>query len=96
MILAEQYLLAACIEYHRRRAGSPHGGVDIAYLFESGAAASNRDRLMQAGFTHLIADAKRNPVFARRLEARVQRDYPEHYARCVLEQRSSGRTTLPS
>ena len=96
MILAEQYLLAACIEYHRRRAGSQHGGVDIAYLFESSAAAWNRDRLMQAGFTHLIADAKRNPVFARRLEARVQRDYPEHYARCVLEQRSFARTTLPS
>lgn len=92
MILVEQYLLAACVEFYRRRVGSPFGRIDIAYLFETDAAAWNRKRLMQAGYTHLISGAKRDPVFAQRLQARVQREYPDYYARCVNGQQSFEKT----
>jgi hypothetical protein len=81
-ITVEQYLLAACLEHHGERPGSPYRGVSIAYLFESWAEAADDSRAAELGFTHLIADTKRDPAFARRLEQRVERDHPHLYERC--------------
>lgn len=80
-ITVEQYLLAACVEHHRGRAGSPYRDVDVAYLFESWAAAGNERRAAEVGFTHLIADTKRDPANAARLDRRVRTDHPDLYAR---------------
>ena len=90
-ILFEQYLLAACLVYHGRRAGSPYRGVEIRYLFDSIDEAFYSD---QTGYTHLIASAKRNQDVARRLERRVRRDYPEYYERCVRP--AAGRAQAPA
>lgn len=73
-ITVEQYLLSACLEHH---------GVGIEYLFESWAAAGNAREAREAGFTHLIADTKRNPVYAGRLARRVRRDHPDLYHRAL-------------
>jgi hypothetical protein len=68
----EQYLLAAF---------AAHRGIPVAYLFESfddgirSAAAQ--------GFTHLMAEAKRDARTAARIEQRVARDYPEAFRRCL-------------
>ena len=83
MILIEQYLLSACIEYHKADPRSPFAGVGIQYLFNTPDDLFNPDCAAQVGYTHLIADAKRDPVLAQRLELRVQRDYPDLYERCL-------------
>ncbi len=81
-LLIEQYLLAAFVEYHKDLAILPWGKVHIEYLFNAMPDLWNPSHAMQAGFTHLIAGAKRNPLFADRLENRVRRDYPKLYERC--------------
>lgn len=68
----EQYLLCAVARYH---------GSSVAYLFDSFSQAA--ECAAEAGYTHLISGAKLNPEIARRLEARVARDYPESYERCL-------------
>jgi len=83
MLSVEQYLLAACVEYHRRQPETPFRGVEIAYLFPSFTEACNADKLARAGFTHLMAGSKRNPVNAHRLESQVQQYYAEAYMRCI-------------
>ena len=82
MVSAEQYLLAACIEYQRRQADSLYHDIRMGYLFSSADEAFNAARARELGFTHLIANAKRNRVYAERLERRVQRDLPSMYERC--------------
>lgn len=84
MVLIEQYLLAACVEYHSSaNPSSTFADVRIEYLFNSLAQMYNRDYVTQVGFTHLIGDAKKNSVVVERLENRVRRDYPERYERCL-------------
>lgn len=82
-ILVEQYLLAACLGFHRGRPGSHYRDIDVAYLFESSEVAFDEASAARAGYTHLIGGAKRSPALMRRLETRVERDYPELFARCV-------------
>lgn len=82
-ILFEQYLLGACIDYHRSRADSPYRDIDVAYVFGSLDEAFDPTPAARLGYTHLIADAKRNPELAARLEARVASDHPEYYERCI-------------
>jgi hypothetical protein len=82
-ITLEQYLLAACLGHHRGRAGSPYRDVRIAYLFPSWAAAADAERAAALGFTHLIADTKRDPDAMRRIERRVRTDHPEQFERCA-------------
>jgi hypothetical protein len=82
-ILVEQYLLAACLEFHRNRPGSPYKGVDAAYLFESTDQAFDERRAARVGYTHLIGAAKHDRGLMARLEARVRNEYPELYERCV-------------
>jgi hypothetical protein len=83
MTLVEQYLLAACVEFHRANNISVFNAVQIRYLFESLSQAFCREPATRLGFTHLIANAKKSPIIASRLDERVRQDYPEKYARCV-------------
>jgi hypothetical protein len=83
MILIEQYLLTACLEYHSGQERSPFAGIGIRYVFDSIGDAYRRECATEAGFTHLAAGAKRDPVVARNLGIRVERDLPEHFARCA-------------
>jgi hypothetical protein len=92
-VLFEQYLLSACVEYHRNRAGSPHRGLRLEYLFESVEEAFQPERAAQAGFTH-IWGAKSSWAMAQRVERRVQRDYPQQYERC-LKYHDSRRVVVP-
>jgi hypothetical protein len=82
-ILIEQYLLAACIDYHRKRGRSEYRGANIRYLFRSSREAFNGFAAARAGYTHLIGAAKNNPALARRLEERVARDYPSYFETCA-------------
>ncbi|HEY1294534.1 MAG TPA: DUF6734 family protein [Chloroflexota bacterium] len=78
-LIAEQYLLAACIDDARARGV----GLDVQYLFESTDRAFEPGLAARAGFTHLIGLAKADPDLARRLDRRIRHDYPEYYARCA-------------
>ena len=80
-VLIEQYFMAACVEFYRDRPGSELAGVAIDYLFPSQQAAL-RDA-EQAGFTHLIAGAKRHADTLQRLERHVCKHYPQAYRRCL-------------
>jgi hypothetical protein len=79
MMLIEQYLLSAVVEH--RRAHRAEGGHDvwIQYLFPS----ANFEQAAEAGFTHVIAGAKRNGAVLDRIEAVVRREYPAQYERCL-------------
>jgi len=81
-VLFEQYLLSACIEYHRHHPGSPYHDVSIGYVFPSAGQAFTPHAAAQAGYTHLIAGSKRNPKIPGALEDRVAADYPDSYERC--------------
>jgi hypothetical protein len=83
MLVVEQYLLSAFVEYHKANAVLPFGNIRIEYLFDSVADLLNPDYATHAGFTHLVAGAKQSKLFAQRLESRVRCDYPEHYQRCM-------------
>jgi hypothetical protein len=82
-VLLEQYLLAACLDYHRNHPESPYRGVQVRHLFGSWDEA--RDPLIAArvGYTHLIGGSKRSPNVVHRLAARVRQDFPEYFERCV-------------
>lgn len=81
--LFEQYLLSACIEYHSNRDGSPFRDIAMSYVFPSMEAAFDQDTATRVGYTHLIAEAKRNQQLADRVEARVAKDAPERYWCCM-------------
>jgi uncharacterized protein DUF6734 len=82
IVLIEQYLLSACVEYHRHHSNARFRGTEIRYLFNSMADAFHPARAREAGYTHLMSEAKQNPFFARRIELRVRREYPQFYDRC--------------
>ena len=90
-VTLEQYLLAACLEHHRNRFGSPYCDIAITYLFRSWADATEPGRAAERGYTHLIAGTKRDPVVAERLERRTRRDYPGRYERCLEMTGPAGR-----
>jgi Family of unknown function (DUF6734) len=83
MTLVEQYLLAACVEFHNANKYSAFHPVQIRYLFDSPRQAYRAEAATQAGFTHLIANAKKSPIIANYLEDRVKHDYPEDFQRCM-------------
>ena len=83
MLLIEQYLLTACVEFHRTNKRSPYYGVEIRHVFPTIEDVFIRERAAQAGFTHLAGPAKRIPRVARDLEKRVRQDLPEFYERCT-------------
>jgi len=82
-VVLEQYLLAACIDYHRGRVHSPYREIGIDYLFSSMDDAFFSDKATQLGYTHLIANAKQDPHVAGLLERRVAENWPDQYERCV-------------
>lgn len=82
-LLIEQYLFAAFVEYHKVSTVSPFRNVCIEYLFSSPAHPWESRRAAEAGYTHLVAGAKRNPLIADKLERRVKEDYPKYYERCL-------------
>jgi len=82
-ILIEQYLLSACLEYHRQRSRSPYRGIQIRYVFDRIEDAYHPENAATVGFTHLAAGAKRNARVCRDLEQRVRQDLPEYYDRCL-------------
>jgi hypothetical protein len=79
----EQFLLAACAEYHRFNPDSPFGAVHVRYLFPSTEAAFDRGYAARLGFTHLLAEAKRDARVTERLERRVELEDRELFERCV-------------
>jgi hypothetical protein len=83
MLLLEEFLPAACIEYHHSHANSPFRSVTIAYLFEPEENFFEPETAARFGYTHLIGDAKRNPAVAKLLEERIRRDDPAQYERCL-------------
>jgi hypothetical protein len=91
MFLIEEYLLTACLEYHRPRRRSPYFGIKVRHMFPTLEAAYNTEYTTQAGFTHLAGPAKKDPQLARRLDERVQQDLPRFYERCrKLSERTRG------
>ena len=72
MILIEQFFLSACLGYHRE---------PIEHLFQSWEEATNPVRAARAGYTHLIGPAKKDEWVARRIEIRVQKEYPALFER---------------
>ena len=95
-ILFEQYLLSACIEYHTDRPGSPFTDVSIQYLFNSSDNPFDSASAAKVGYTHLITGAKLNQAIADRIEARIIRDYPDYYERCIKYVRDSEQRVSPS
>jgi len=83
MFLIEEYILTACLEYHRRRRRSPYYGIEIRHMFPTLEDAYNPEYTTHAGFTHLAGPAKKDARLARRLERRVQQDLPRFYERCL-------------
>ena len=70
----EQFYLAACVE---------HRGMTMEYLFSSIEESWAPGAATAAGYTHLISNAKSDPLLMQRLETRVARDYPEAYERVL-------------
>lgn len=87
-MLIEQFLLDACIDFHRSSSDSPFSGIGIRYLFPSLGHAYDPQAAGRMGFTHLLGDAKTDLIVTRRLEQRVQREDPKFYRHCVWLNRS--------
>lgn len=82
MILAEQYLLTACIEYSRSQSRGALPEIEIGYLFPDIATAYRPEAAAAAGYTHLAAGAKRDGRACRQIEARVREWLPDYHERC--------------
>lgn len=82
-ILLEQYLLSACIEFWNHSLFANNGKVDIHYLFSSMDDAFNPGQAAKCGYTHLIADSKKDKTLANDLETRVIKDYPGPYEKLL-------------
>ena len=82
-ILVEQYLLAACIEYHHRVDQQSFRPLTARYLFDSVEEAFDESAARREGYTHLIGGAKANREIMQRLDLRVRRDYPKLYKRAA-------------
>jgi hypothetical protein len=81
--IMEQFLLAACVEYHQLHPDSRHRGIHIRYLFPTIDQAFDPAQSARVGFTHLCGDLKANAFVADRLEQRVKREDPKFYRHCV-------------
>jgi hypothetical protein len=88
-MVIEQFLLSACVEFHRFHPESPFRGIHIRYLFSSTGEAVDQEAAARAGFTHLWGDAKRDSSIARRLEQRTQDEDVHFYRHCLQLSRSN-------
>ncbi|SEB38679.1 DUF6734 family protein [Terriglobus roseus] len=91
-MIVEQFLLNACVRYHRAHPQSPFARVRMGYLFPSFEQAYEEDRAARAGFTHLLGDAKSHPAISRRLEERMQWESPDFYRHCMRLHRNGHAT----
>lgn len=82
-MVAEQFLLSACVDFHRSDPESPFRGIYMRYLFSSTGEAVDQEAAARAGFTHLWGDAKRDRAIARRLEERTQDEDMHFYRHCL-------------
>lgn len=82
-LLFEQYLLAACLEYHRFQSSSPFAHLQVAYVLNFQNAASRLKNAVVDGYEHLMGEAKRNTARCDRLRRCVMQDYPYYYERCL-------------
>jgi hypothetical protein len=80
MILLEQYLLSACLDYHAGHPGSRFADVSVGYVFDRLERANSQAEAV--GYTHLAAGAKRDRRVCDDLEWRVKKDLPRFYERC--------------
>jgi len=78
----EQFLLTACVDYHRFAPASPYRASCLRYLFQSGPEAFNPAAARRAGYTHLLSSAKQNAAITARLAERMRREDPDFHARC--------------
>jgi hypothetical protein len=92
VMILEQYLLAACLEYHRIDPRSPYRGVTVRHLFPSWSEANNPDASARVGYTHLLGDAKSHAAVAARLEQRIAQMDPVFARHCERVARSSAAT----
>lgn len=81
-MILEQFLLAACLDYHRIDPQSPYRGVTIRHLFPSWSEAHNPNAASKAGYTHLLGDAKTNPLVVARIERRMMQLDPAFARHC--------------
>ena len=94
-MIVEQFLLAACIDFHRFDPRSPFQGIAIRYLFPSFEEAYQPQLAARLGFTHLLGDTKSNAFLAKRLEQRVRHEDPAFYKHCLrLSQNRSPLTAV--
>lgn len=89
-MVVEQFLLSACVDFHRSHPESPFRGINIRYLFSSFAEAYDQEVAARLGFTHLLGEAKRDAFVAQRLEQRVQHEDIAFYQHCVRMSRNRG------
>jgi hypothetical protein len=83
-MVLEQFLLAACVDYHAINPRSVFRGVEIRYLFPSWEQAHDMRASSEAGFSHLLGpSAKQDADVMARLERRVERLDPALARRCV-------------
>jgi hypothetical protein len=87
--LIEQFLLAACLEFHRMDPRSPFRGIAVRHLFSSFEQAFDRQEAARIGYTHLLAEAKSSAFVAGRLEQRMRQEDPAFYQHCVKLSRSA-------
>lgn len=79
----EQFLLAACVDYHRFHPTSRYRGVQIKYLFPTWADTYDPVKNAEAGYTHLLGDSKGHAGVTQRLERRVQSEDRDFYRHCL-------------
>jgi hypothetical protein len=82
-MMAEQFLLSACLDYHRCHPESPYRGVRVKYVFPTWADALDPTKSAEAGYTHLLGDAKANVRVIERLERRMQHEDRDFYRHCM-------------
>jgi len=82
-MLIEQFLLDACLEFHRFHPDSPFRGMHMRYLFSSYGEAFDPQAAARVGYTHLLGDTKNDAFVARRLEQRCQQEDLNFYQHCV-------------
>jgi hypothetical protein len=85
----EQFLLSACLDFHRFDPGSPYRGIYARYLFPSAGAAFDPAESGRLGFTHLLGPVpKQDSQITARLAARMRRDDAKFYRLCARIARS--------
>lgn len=81
--ILEQFVLSACLDFHRFHPDSPFRGIGIRYLFSSIVEAFDGQTAEHLGYTHLMGDAKSNAFMMHHLERRMQQEDMRFYQRCV-------------